>query len=172
VEFECAAIQDYQPATSFDLVSSVTVLQHLTDADQDRAVERIRSLLIVGAHVIALENVSDRGAHMFGHPAEVWIAKFAKHGFKLTASRPYDYSPALRVLGAARTRLGGVNTFAPPRRDAVQDGWDQPARRPRLRGLFHALQRAAVAMDDRFEPALSRRRWFAPLHYGFLFEAG
>lgn len=173
VEFVCTSIQDYRPAASFDLVSSVTVLQHLPDAEQDRAVERIRGLTRQGAHVIALENVSDRGAHMFANPAEVWIARFAKHGFKLAASQPYDYSPTLRVLDAARGRVGGVDTFSPPRREAVQDGKERPRRRPGLRAFFHALQRAAVVVDDRLEPALSRRRWgLAPLHYGFLFEAG
>src|SRR5262249_24254271 len=70
IQFVRSSIQEYANESSFDLISSVTVLQHLPFEEQAIAVRKMRELTKRGAFVIALENIKDQGQHVFANSVE------------------------------------------------------------------------------------------------------
>ena len=94
VEFEQAADPGLQFAQPFDLVSTVTVIQHIPFDEQRAVVERLRALIENGGRFIALENVSHQELHVFARRPDDWTALFGEAGFELLECRPYDYSPS------------------------------------------------------------------------------
>lgn len=106
IRYHCSSIQDFKPGQSYDLVTSVTVLQHLPYREQESAVRRLATLLAPGGHVAILENISDRSSSLvFSRPAQGWIELFCSQGLSAKDVRGYDYSPTLRSYYAATTPL-------------------------------------------------------------------
>jgi SAM-dependent methyltransferase len=167
--FECVAVQDYAPRERFDVISSVTVLQHQPYDQQEIVLRRLRALAAEGAHLVALENVRDRGRHVFSHTIAGWCERFEAAGFRVVGTRRYDYSPASRALASARGVLSSVvrGPTRRPIRRADGSGERSPVRR--ARGLDLALRRVAVALDAVVEPVLIASRVPLPtVHCGFV----
>lgn len=105
MQFQCVQVQDFETDQPFDLVTSVTVLQHLPWAEQKRAIHRLVAALRPGGSVLLLENTGDhRSPNVFPNSARRWAQLFQNEGIPLTRSIRYDYSPALRSYYAS-TRL-------------------------------------------------------------------
>lgn len=174
VRFECQPIQDFHDGAErgFDLITSITVLQHLPEAEQVRAVERIAAMVADEGHVLILENVSDRRRpHMFARLADGWVGLFRDAGLTMVARRSYDYSPALRLyyLLTARWRRLVVSPFEPrtDRRTTTRTGGTAE----KLRTLDRALRVAACRLDHLTEPALVALQVPIPtVHQAMLFE--
>jgi SAM-dependent methyltransferase len=191
-EAHVSAIQDFT-AEPFELVSSVTVVQHIPAAEQPRAIAQIAALTQPGGRVLVLENTHDHGIHVWAHDIPGWLRLFEAEGFRLVALRRYDYSPALR---AAR-RIGLRRRPAPvtPAKRVTPESYRMKAAKPpkqrrpprgvrarvrwelaragkarnRLRKV--GLRRAAVLIDSRLEPVLVKLQPPLPTHHcGFLFE--
>src|SRR5574341_2329546 len=96
--FVCASVQDFETEDLFDLLSSVTVVQHVPFEEQQVVLSKLRSLSHVGAYGIFLENVRDQDFHMFANSIEEWCKKFTAAGFTTLALHRYDYSPSLRLF--------------------------------------------------------------------------
>jgi SAM-dependent methyltransferase len=181
IAFDCVPIQDFAPQELFDLVTTVTVIQHVPFEEQGRALAKIASVLKPGGHVLSLENVEDQGAHVFANSIERWTKAFADVGLSLVSIRRYDYSPGIRLTSAAVSaaarlarRLGviakqdGPEVPQAPSADGMDEG---TGFRKALRGCGWAIRRAAVAFDDRVEPHLIERNANLPtVHCGFLFR--
>jgi hypothetical protein len=73
--------------------------------EQATAAKRISSLLEHDAHLLILENISDRAPHVFPNSIGGWIKLFESEGLKALAIQPYDYSPVLRAYAQARQKL-------------------------------------------------------------------
>jgi SAM-dependent methyltransferase len=70
---------------SFDMVNSVTVLQHMPDARQRTVLGRIGAWLKPGGCLVLLESLVGFGApHVFPHRTEEWIAMAERAGLKCT----------------------------------------------------------------------------------------
>jgi hypothetical protein len=184
MSFDCVSIQDFQPSAPFDLVTTVTVLQHIPFEQQKTAAAKIASIVNRGGNLLILENIHDQGVHVFSRSIEGWQALFASHGFESVAVKRYDYSPVLRTMSSL---VGGAASLA--RRAgllATQEGPAVPQGTPeapaagdgagaRLRGSLRDVswfvRRAAIELDDKVEPLLIRRNVRLPtVHCGFLFR--
>jgi len=189
-KFVCAPLQDFSSDASFDLITTVTVVQHNPPADQDRMIAHMRRLLRTGGQVLALENIADQDVHVFANSIEEWTARFERAGFRRKAVRRYDFSPLLRtqrlvassVLRLVRGARGaqGEQREQPAR---AADAQPPPARQPgpqsgdsRLRSALRTVRngalRVCVAGDSAIEGLLIELN--APLptvHCGFQFEA-
>lgn len=178
IAFHCCSLQEYEPESPFDLVSSVTVLQHVPFGEQTDAIASMRSALVKGGHAIALENSHDQASHVFSRSIRDWIDLFGHQGFQVTTVRRYDYNPTLRAIGFARrlgrqalrrssepTSLGSDGSGAKEGLDRAKPG----------RGTSQILARAqqiAVSVDSLIEGPLVKRNARLPtVHAGYLFRA-
>ena len=159
IEFFEVPLQDFTYDDRFDLVSSVTVLQHLPFDEQPRAIERLRDLTASGGHAVVLENVRDQAPERFSRTVSGWRSLFEDAGFRTVAIEPYNYSPTLRLIGRARAVFP-----ASVRQDSseleVESVVARPEGRPdsplraSLQLTHRALLRLGVAVDTRVEPRL------------------
>ncbi|HZD66185.1 MAG TPA: class I SAM-dependent methyltransferase [Acidimicrobiales bacterium] len=175
LRFEQVALQDFSDDRHYDLVSSVTVIQHNPFDQQVAMVRRIRSLLKPGGYALILENIRDQADYVFSHDVAGWVDLFRLEGFDVLARRPYDYSPCLRAItglghlvarstGRSASRTGDPQN--PPRTTPLTAP-ERLLRRAQLTGLW-----AAAAVDRPVERLLSGRAGAAPaVHCGFLFRA-
>ncbi|MEW5847194.1 MAG: class I SAM-dependent methyltransferase [Myxococcota bacterium] len=181
IEFQCVSLQDFRTEEPYDLVSTVTVIQHNPHDEQHAMIAQLRRLLRPGGHALILENIRDQGAHVFSNSVEEWERRFASHGFRRVLIQRYDYSPLTRIYATVRGRVAAI-----PRRflgGAPQGGGGvevyMTSHIPRRNGSMGALRRGDLAirhilvrMDDVIEPTLTRRNLPLPtVHCGFLFEA-
>lgn len=169
IRFHCCAIQDFHDRQPFQLISSVTVLQHLPYDQQVTAAKRISGLLDHEGHLLILENIADHAAHVFPHSIIGWTKLFEDEGMEAKAVEPYDYSPALRSYAMARRALKRSSATSaerlpgPERFGMVDRKVPSTARRTAYVG--------ACAVDSVLDPLLSRMH--APLptaHVGILFR--
>lgn len=179
IEFVEVSLQEFAHEERFDLVSSVTVLQHLPFDEQARGVSRLRDLMVPGGYAIVLENVRHQAPERFSRSVAGWTSMFENAGFRTVALVPYNYSLALRVCGRLRSLFTADKGDKRARLHvesvvvARQDG--ESSASPLRQLLEHGhrtLLRLAVGVDTRAEPLLiGRRTPFAPANCGFLFQA-
>jgi SAM-dependent methyltransferase len=174
LRFEVAALQEFDDRVGFDLISSVTVIQHNPFEHHQALAAKVRSLTRGGGHLILLENVRDRSSYTFPHPPRGWIELFGGAGFELVAARPYDFSPMLRAVLRAREAVNGLRR---PAATAAQEQ-SEPLRpaAPRspsaARAALMAALRVAVTVDRPVERFLARHpEGRSSIHCGFLFRA-
>jgi SAM-dependent methyltransferase len=172
LRFEVAALQEFEDPDGFDLISSVTVIQHNPFEHHVALAAKMRSLTRAGGHLILLENIRDRSSYTFPHPTEGWIDLFRGAGFELAAVRPYDFSPALRAVLRARAVVSGLRRALSPHEQSKPH---RPAAPRSPSGGHRALMvalRAAVTVDRPLERLFARRHeGRSSIHCGFLFRA-
>jgi SAM-dependent methyltransferase len=183
VRFVTGSMQDFSSSDTFDLVTTVTVLQHNPPEEQDRMIANMRRLLRPGGCALALENVSDQDVHVFANSVDGWTRRFERAGFRRLDLQRYDFSPLLRAdrfvaLGARR--LAGLAGLGRAQRAASMEpprdpGAPVPAARSPMRRAFvaahEALLHVCVTGDSLVENVLIEAN--APLptvHCGFLFQ--
>jgi SAM-dependent methyltransferase len=82
---------------SFDIVSSVTVLQHVVPEDQGPAIREVERVLKPGGHAILLENTSDDpSSHVWGMSVSRWTALFT--GSRMRFAENHYFIPLFRLL--------------------------------------------------------------------------
>ena len=182
VRFVSGSLQEFSSASPFDLITTVTVLQHNPPEDQDRMIAHMRRLLVQGGHALVLENISDQDVHVFANTIEGWTDRFARAAFRRKQIRRYDFSPLLRADRFIALSARGLARL--PRRvlegDAPEPSRDPGAPvRPAANGIRrmvgaarNSMLRVCAAGDSVVEWALVEAN--APLstvHCGFLFEA-
>jgi SAM-dependent methyltransferase len=157
----------------FDLVTSVTVIQHMPPSAQAAALSEMRRVLVDGGRLLILEHTRDQGPHVFAHAPEEWIRLAAAAGFRLDRSVPYDFAPLVYVVrrAASTARGAGAGGRIPVERYVARFRSAGEAR-GLARRAYHALLRAATAASYPIEPVMRR---VAPAswahHVGLLFTA-
>jgi SAM-dependent methyltransferase len=176
IEFHKASVQEFTSEQPFDLISTVTVIQHVPFEEQVTVVERLQSLMRAGGHVIALENVSDQGPHVFARSSGEWRKLFQAAGFEPLEERPYDYSPGRRSLERLKRRLVSARRGpgSPPTAETLNTTGQRVTGSSRRLGAsaYRAVLRACVGVDAAIEPGCIRLAPPVPtVHCGFLFRA-
>ena len=133
------------PDASFDVVSCVTVLQHVdADVKRDAVAEFSRVLKPGGlAVVFELTDTKDDARHVFPWSHDTWVAEFDRNDLCLVKAVGDQYTPLLRLLKAAYGLWRG-----PKARDSI----DQTKRGSNSSFLL-ALLRPAVAVSYPMEEA-------------------
>lgn len=179
LEFHEISVQEYRPETPFELVSCVTVLQHIPFEEQTVVARRLRELTRPRGYMIVLEHILDQSPHVFSRTADGWRALFAEAGFECLVARPFNYGPAMRAYSAVRTPFRSPSWMS--RSDETLRPEDLVARpehtagsrRHRVaRAVDRAVLRTAVVLDGGLERVLVRRqsRRPRPADCGFLFR--
>jgi SAM-dependent methyltransferase len=181
MKFHCGPIQDFAPDAPFDLVTTVTVIQHLPFEEQAKALAVIARMIKPGGHLLSLENIADQGAHVFGNSISQWTRAFEQVGLSLVMLRRYDYSPAIRLsstlvnatanLGRKLGLMRRSDGPSVPRAPGADGGPPEGALRRAARRVGWASRRAALSVDERLETLLIRGNVRLPtLHCGFLLQ--
>ena len=95
---------------SFDVVNSVTVLQHVPYDARRRALAEAARVLRPGGRAVIFEltDVGDDAAHVFPWSADQWLGACSANGLKPTKSVGDQYIPLLRLAKRVHaTALGG-----------------------------------------------------------------
>ena len=174
IEFHTASAQSFTSREPFDLVSTVTVIQHVPFDQQTAVAERLRALTNDGGHVIALENVSDQAPHVFSRPIGGWRTLFEQAGFEALETKRYDYNPCLRSMKFLMRALPSRSSAAPDTAQTLNAPRERrpAAARTLARSARRAVMRACVVVDGAIEPVCIGRGLAAPtVHCGFLFRA-
>lgn len=176
IEYQCVSLQDYPASGNFDLLVSVTVLQHNPYTEQAKIMEKARRMLAAGGHAVLLEGTGGDAAGLFPRPIAEWRKLFADSGFVCLKMRPYDYSPFIRmhwgavsaVLKSLRRLTGKGGEPTPETYLAPSPGRLSSA----LRGASDVARYAAVALDGVCEPVCQAvGAGISPLQCGFLLKA-
>lgn len=93
------------PEERFEIIISITVLQHLPYESQISAIRKIYRLLKKGGHIIILENCKDIGLHVFSNSINEWINKFSECGFKCVYTKGYGYHLLLYFLLSVQRKI-------------------------------------------------------------------
>jgi len=96
------------PHRSFDVVNSVTVLQHMPDCKQRIVLNRISSWVRPGGYVVLLENVLAFDVpHVFPHRGEEWIERVEATGLRCIYRRGSNFEVLFRAKAHVIRALGG-----------------------------------------------------------------
>ena len=134
------------PDETFDLVTSVTVLQHLPYQDQMRAVTELCRCLARGGFLLLMEQLTwqpvehgprTRGQITFARSPEWWIDACAQQGCTLVASDRHLFLPL-------------INNVYLPAEQWMAD---------RLRGLLGQGRRATTPWTDQDRAISQQRSW-------------
>ena len=142
--FACACLPNIPLASgSFDLITSIMVLQHLKPVDQLTALNEIRRVLKPQGYFLACEMVDtqDQAAHIFSHSNGQWRGMLAEAGFVIIAVTASEYLPFVKTYHAlaklrGKENEGGVEQIG---------GWVN--RSAAVRALFRAVILVAYPME-------------------------
>ena len=146
---------------SFDIVNSVTVLQHMPDARQRTVLGRIGAWLKPGGRLVLLESLVGFGApHVFPHSTDEWIAMAETAGLKRTScwGSNFEVLFVMRARFIRRERLG---------REAFLPGAG-PALPPSL--IKTGLKTAVALASFPIEWCCHRAQLAAPTHGVMMFS--
>ena len=94
------------PPGAFDLVNSVTVLQHMPEESQWGALRQIGVSIKDGGYFVALENCSAfANPLVFPHSAEDWVRMVESTGLRLRASWGCNFEVLFRAWARLSARL-------------------------------------------------------------------
>ncbi len=127
VEFhQMSATEIDFPAASFDLVMTVTVIQHLQPAEQERAVAAMCRVVRPGGTMFAFDLIDqhDPGRVVFPRTPPQWIELYGRHGMELVRFEGQEFVPFIRALTALLALWKGK---AKPRGVAVATDQDVTA---------------------------------------------
>lgn len=111
---------------TFDIVSSVTVLQHLSPESLRSAIVEISRTLKTGGHLLLLEStfVRNRASYIFPKSTTAWIDLFHEHGMNVVTVKGMEYFPLVGIL-AAFARLLSRLTRQGSEEPAEPSGFDK-----------------------------------------------
>jgi SAM-dependent methyltransferase len=151
----CARAQQLPfPNASFDLVSSVTVIQHLPPDQQEAALAEMARVLRPGGHALLLELIRGEGAHIFPRAPAQWISSAKAAGLSSVAWFPEELLPLDRTYVWLAQRLRGrPNTVATvPLPGESQEHWSDGALQPLSKRVYWAIRRVTFAVSFWMEP--------------------
>jgi len=98
------------PDASFDVVTCITVIQHLEPSEQEAAVAEIARVLRPGGRAVALDliDLHDRGKIVYPRSAPDWIGLYAAHGLELDRWEGQEFVPLIRGFRWLAEAVGGL----------------------------------------------------------------
>jgi SAM-dependent methyltransferase len=157
VRFEVADITGFEAErNAFDVVLSVTVLQHLPFPAQEQVIAKLVRSLKPEGYVVALENIRDRAPHVFSRSISAWQNAFERQSLQVVDAIPYEYDLLIRAARwplVVTRRSVAAETPRPPRH-----GWQR-----NMKSVYwEVIIRPAALASAMLEPVAQRlmpRSW-------------
>ena len=144
---------------SFDVVTCITVIQHLETSEQEAAVAEIARVLRPGGRAVVLDliDLGDRGKIVYPRSAPDWIRLYASHGLTVEWWEGQEFVPLIRGfrrLAEAVGRLLGLGSDQREGSSLLEETSGRGAFRVAYAGLW-----ALVQLSRALEPPC---RWLLP----------
>lgn len=138
----------------FDLVSSVTVIQHISHMDQGDALKEMARVLRPGGHILLLELIRGQGPHIFPRSPSDWIAQASSAGVALVEWRGQEYLVLDRAFVQLVQAVRGLmrNNAGASLPGRVPVGKTNPASMARL--VYWAIRRCTCKLSQWLEPVV------------------
>jgi anaerobic magnesium-protoporphyrin IX monomethyl ester cyclase len=147
---------------SFDLVLSVTVVQHIPRQWQPKTILEISSVLKPGGCLVICESIdiSDPSAHVFGNSLDRWINMFQRAGLELITRSSCEYLPHVKIFHWARLLWQEKTNNRYPQTNVTQ-----VAQLIKSKPFFAAFVRLGIIVSYPLEYLAS---WILPERFGRL----
>lgn len=143
---------------TFDCVSVVTVIQHIPELEQQRAIKEVVRVVRQGGYLILLEVIRGRAAHVVSHKPLEWIKHVRNCGLELISWFGQEFLLLDRVVTAAASL--GKGTSARSRRDNPLLPPDVPKTKSKfgrsIRRLYWGARRISIGISAWIEPLAGR----------------
>jgi len=98
------------PDRHFDLVTCITVIQHLEPREQEAAISEIARVLRPGGEAVLLEliDVGDRGKVVYPRAASDWARMCAEQGLRVVRWEGQEFVPLIRGFRWLAERAGAL----------------------------------------------------------------
>jgi ubiquinone/menaquinone biosynthesis C-methylase UbiE len=140
----------------FDVVSDITVIQHIPTSIQTHALNEMTRVLKTGGRLILMELIRGEGAHIFPRTAQGWIEQATSHGLKLCGWFGQEYALLDRLLvhtaQAITAKRGGYPVSATEILEKNHRRWPSSA----TRRLFWALRHVTAPISAWTDPIVER----------------
>jgi len=156
------------PKATFDIVNSVTVLQHIPEDLQREAMRHAAGALKKGGYLVLLENTADFGpAVVFPHRLNEWISMAEASGLELCRCWGSNYEVLFRAVAPYARRLLRGNKL---RSGNFAEASASTQRQPAKRQLRSALRSLMAIGSFPLEWLVSRVPLFEPSHQVMIFR--
>ncbi|HET9400561.1 MAG TPA: methyltransferase domain-containing protein [Candidatus Acidoferrales bacterium] len=136
---------------TFDLISSVTVVQHVIPADQPKILREMARVLRPGGHLLLLELISGAGPHIFPRSPTDWRKLAEDAGLKLETFRGQEFLLPDRIFTGGIQFVRRVLTGATP---SVLPAQSRSVSRPSLRRrIYWSARHLTCKLSEWVEPA-------------------
>jgi SAM-dependent methyltransferase len=175
-EFRCADItKDPPEEESYDLVISITVIQHLPYEEQEEVVRVLGESLKSGGVFLMLENIHDTARTVFPRSIGGWKGLALSHGLECTYSRGYgfDLLPRFgrRVLsfsGFRKKAMAALSNLSPEElAAATYDRYRNTRRHRRYAYVFRPMVAASYVVEP-ISQSIMPSSWAT--HCSFVFK--
>lgn len=143
---------------SFECVSAVTVIQHISPQEQIPALSEMVRVLRPGGYLLLVELIRGHGMHVFSRLPDDWIEQVSMLGVSLVSWRGHEYFLFDRVFVYLVQKLRALAGYPVSEDSAPHSAPDAKGHElPDLaRRVYWTLRRIAVAVSVCAEPLLER----------------
>jgi len=146
------------PDGAFDLVSDVTVVQHIASPEQDGVLQEMARVLKPGGHLLLMELIRGHAPHIFPRSPRKWIEAGAAAGLSPVIWEGQEFllldQMFVQTVRAARRLAGGKKVATLPAQGDAPDGRDNA--RMTGRRVYWALRRICCTLSEWAEPLVRR----------------
>jgi SAM-dependent methyltransferase len=139
---------------AFDFVSDVTVVQHIPPDLQPTAIGEMMRVLRPEGHLLLLELIRGRGAHIFPRSPENWIEQATSRGAKLLGWFGQEFLLVDRLFVRLAQSVSGRNGGS-VNADATAAG-SQPHSRSAIRGAYWGFRHITASISGWSDPLIEK----------------
>jgi len=155
--------------STFDLVLSATVLQHLPYCDQEKAIKEICRVTKKNGYIIILElcDLEDRAKHVFPRTKEDWIMSFQKNGCNYINSKNVEYVPLLKF---SKILVSKILNRSEKKKDLTDKGIPSGFSRNVLKHIYYFSLRISIYFSYPIEEFLYHLNLNKARHCAIIFR--